>query len=112
MLLPLAAIYFGLKALGQIDRLPEVYTGRRLAEIGIGLGAGLGILLSGWLIFGGGEVPHGYQELNWADLEPDPNKKNERIPETAYDLANSADTSKKIKVYVRGYILPGRRQLR
>ena len=43
--LPLAAIYFGLKALGQIDRLPEEYTGRRLAQVGIGLGAGLGILL-------------------------------------------------------------------
>ena len=63
-LLPLAAIYFGLKALGQIDRLPEVYTGQRLAQVGIGLGAGLGILLSGWLIFVGSEVPHGYQVLD------------------------------------------------
>ena len=50
--LPLAAIYFGPKALGQIHRLPEEYTGLGLAKIGIGLGAGLGILLSGWLIFG------------------------------------------------------------
>ena len=45
--LPLAAIYFGRKALGQIYRLPEEYTGRSLAQVGIGLGAGLGILLSG-----------------------------------------------------------------
>ena len=73
--MPLAAIYFGLKALGQIDRLPEEYTGRRLAKIGIGLGAGLGILLSGWLIFGGSEVPTATRCSNWADLEPDPNNK-------------------------------------
>jgi hypothetical protein len=105
--LPLAAIYFGLKALGQIRRVPEEYSGQRLAKVGIGLGAGLGILLSGWLIFGGSEVPHGYQELNWADLEPDPNKKNEVVPSSALELSD-----KKTKVYVRGYMLPGRRQLR
>ena len=105
--LPLAAIYFGLKALGQIERLPEEYTGQRLAQIGIGLGAGLGILLSGWLIFFGNEVPHGYQVLDYADLEPDPNKKNERVPSSALELSD-----KKTKVYVRGYMLPGKRQMR
>ena len=104
--LPLAAVYFGRKALGQIERMPEEYSGRALAKIGIGLGAGLGILLSGWLIFFGGGVPHGYQVLDWADLEPD-TKKNERIPATALELGE-----KKTKVYVRGYILPGRQMLR
>ena len=77
----------------------------------MGLGAGLGILLGGWLIFFVSTVPHGYQVLDWADLEPDPNKKNERIPETAYKLDTSGDPNKKIKVYVRGYIIPGRRQM-
>src|SRR5271165_4421329 len=56
--LPLAAIYFGWEALGQIKRAPEDYSGEGLAKVGIGLGAGLGILLSGWLIFGNNEVPH------------------------------------------------------
>jgi hypothetical protein len=102
--LPLAAIYFGRNALDQIERLPEEYTGQRLAKIGIGLGAGLGILLSGWLIFSDNEVHPGYQRLNWADLEPDPNKKTELIPPSALELSD-----KKTKVYVRGYILPGRR---
>lgn len=101
---PLAAIYFGLKALGQIERLPEEYTGQRLAKIGIGLGAGLGLLLSGWLIFGSREVPHGYQVLDYAALEPNT---NERVSSAAQELSD-----KKTKVYVRGYILPGRRQLR
>ncbi len=105
-LFPLTAIYFGLKALGQIERAPEEYTGRRLAKVGIGLGAGLGILLSGWLYFVGNEVPHGYQVLDWASLEPDPKNKSEMVPSKALELSD-----KKTKVYVRGYMLPGRRQL-
>jgi len=98
-----AAIYFGGRALRQIRRLPEEYTGQRLAKIGRGLGAVLGILLSAWLIFIGSEVPHGYQVLDWADLEPDPNK-HEAVPESARKLE---DPNKRF--YVRGYILPGRR---
>jgi len=105
--LPLAAIYFGRKALGQIDRLPEEYTGRRLAQVGIGLGAGLGILFGGWLIFFGSEVPHGYQVLDYSDLEPNPENKTEMVPPKALELSD-----KKTKVYVRGYMLPGRQQLR
>ncbi|MEI8372447.1 MAG: hypothetical protein WCJ35_06385 [Planctomycetota bacterium] len=104
--LPLAAIYFGMKALGQIERAPEEYTGQRLAQVGIGLGAGLGILLSGWLIFVGNEVPPGYQVLDWASLEPDPKIKTEMVSPKALELSD-----KKTKVYVRGYMLPGRRQL-
>jgi hypothetical protein len=107
--LPLAAIYFGLNALGQIRRMPEEYSGQRLAQAGIALGAGLGILFGGWLIFFDTGVPHGYQLLDWADLEPDPNNKRELVPPTALELG---DPDKKTKVYARGYILPGRQQLR
>ena len=104
---PLAAIYFGLKALGQLDRLPEEYTGRPLAQTGIGLGAGLGVLLSGWLIFGNSEVPHGYQEIkDYSILDPNPDNKTEIIPPGAQELSDN-----KTRVYVRGYILPGRRQV-
>ena len=102
---PLAAIYFGVKALAQIERVPEEYTGRRLAQAGIGLGAAFGILLGGWLIFVASEVPHGYQVLDWADLEPDPKNQHEIVPSSAFELNDK-------KVYVRGYILPGRQQLR
>ncbi len=106
---PLVAIYFGWKALEQIDRLPEEYTGRRLAQTGIWLGAGLGIVMSAWMIFVGNEVPHGYQVLEYADLEPDPNNKNEIVPAKAMELG---DPEKKTRVYIRGYIEPGRRQVR
>ena len=105
--LPLAAIYFGVKGLRQIRRLPEEYTGQWLAKIGRGLGAGLGILLSGWLILFGSEVPHGYQVLDWSDLEPDTSK-HEAVPATALALG---DPDKRTKIYVRGYIVPGRRQV-
>ena len=104
--LPLAAIYFGLKARGQIERVPEEYTGQRPAKIGIGLGAGLGILLGGCLIFFNNEVPHGYLEIkDYSILEPNPNNKTELVPPSALEL-----DQKKTKVYVRGYMLPGRRQ--
>ena len=99
---------FRSKSLDADPCLPEEYTGRWLAKIGIGAGAGLGILLSGWLLFFGNEVPHGYQVLDWSDLEPDPNDKHEAVPATADKLD---DPNKKIKIYVRGYILPGRRQM-
>ena len=87
----------------------EDYSGTVLAKVGIGLGTGLGLLFSAWLIFFGGGVPHGYQQLDWADLEPDPSKKNERIPASALALG---DPNKNIKVFVRGYILPGRQMVR
>ena len=53
-------------------------------------------------------MPHGYQELkDYSLLEPDPNHPTEIVPPSAEELSN-----KKTKIYVRGYILPGRRQMR
>ena len=83
--------------------MPEEYTGRQLAQVGMGLAAGLGILLSGYLLFFRSEVPHDCQVLQWSDLEPDP--KVETFRKAAVELSQ-----KKTKIYVRGYMLPGRRQ--
>jgi hypothetical protein len=101
---PLAAIYCGRKALRQIQRMPEEYTGRQLAQAGIWLGAGLGIGFGGWLLLGGNEVPHGYRVLDYAELEPDPNIKGQTTSNAAQELSNN-----KTKVYVRGYMLPPQR---
>ena len=46
--LPLLAIYFGYEALRQIERTPEVYTGRLLAMIGMWGGERLGVVFLGW----------------------------------------------------------------
>lgn len=100
-LLPLAAIYFGRKALAQIRRLPEEYTGKTLAQIGIRLAVSLGLVFSVWLWMGGKEVPYGYRVLEYSELEPDPNDKTGNAPPGAQDLSD-----KKAKVYVRGFILP------
>jgi hypothetical protein len=103
--LPVAAILFGRMALGKIRRAPEEYSGQILAKIGIGLGAGLGIALSMWLLFFSGGVPSGYKVLDWADLE----LKNGNFSPAILELA---DPNKRNKVYVRGYILPGRQMVR
>jgi hypothetical protein len=100
---PLAAIYLGYEALVRIERMPEVYTGRAVAKTGIWLGACLGILFLGWSIFGRSQVPHGYLQLDYSVLEPDPNSKI-RVPNAAQELSNN-----KTKVYIRGYMLPPQR---
>jgi hypothetical protein len=100
--LPLLALYFGWEALCQIERVPEEYTGKSLAKTGMGLGAVLGILLGGWLIFGSNEVPHGYQVLDWADLKPD----------AAGRPQDSARQHEKQRIYIHGYMLSGKQLVR
>ena len=98
--IPLAAIYFGYEALGQIKRLPEQYTGREAAIVGMLAGALFGtffLVASFWR----SAVPHGYQVLDYSILEPDPNSKS-RVPNAALELSNNTTN----KVYVRGYMLP------
>ena len=96
----LASVYFGYKALDQIKRIPEEYTGTSLAKFGMWAAAFVGIPLLGWSLFFRSEVPHGYQQLDYSILEPDANSKS-RVPNAAQELSNN-----KTKVYVRGYMLP------
>jgi len=96
--LPLLAIYFGYEALRQIERTPEVYTGRIAAKTGMWLAGSLGIAFLGWWVFVRSEIPPGYQVLDYSVLEADPKMKG-RIPSAALELVGK-------KVYVRGYIIP------
>ena len=95
-----AALYFGYKALDQIERVPEEFTGRSLAKVGMWAAAIIGVPLLGWSLFLRSDVPHGYQVLDYSMLEPDPNTKS-RVPNSALELSNN-----KTKVFVRGYMLP------
>ena len=104
VLLPLAAIYFGRKALHQIERMPEEYAGRAMAKTGIWLAAGLGIIFTVFWIFWRSEVPHGYQEIDYSQLEPNPNHKGEIVPPEAQKLSDN-----KTRVYIKGYMLPPQR---
>jgi hypothetical protein len=98
---PLAAVYLGYRALRQIDRTPEEYTGVLLAKSAMASAAVVGLVVGTWLLLGGNEVPHGYRRLEYAELEPNPNEKGQFIPPLALELSE-----KKTKVYIRGYMLP------
>jgi hypothetical protein len=104
--IPAAAIVLGWIALRQIERTPEEYTGVGLAWGGIGLAAVLWIAGYGWLWFAvASEVPVGYQRVEYVELQPNPRVKGELVPEAAVKLDGK-------KVYVKGYMVPGRQQAR
>ncbi len=103
-LIPLAGVVLGWIAVKQIRRAPDVWTGRRLAWLGIGLSVGLWALGCCWLlIVGASEVPYGYQWVSYESLQPDPNKPTEPIPQTAIDMQDR-------KVYIKGFMQPRRQQ--
>jgi hypothetical protein len=101
---PLVGILLGWAALRQIRKAPDEWTGLRLARIGM-IGSAAMMLLC--LLFLAcrtvTEVPPGYQRLSYDDLQPDPSKPTEPIPQTARDLNDA-------KVFVQGF-MQSRRQL-
>jgi hypothetical protein len=97
---PVAAVFCGRRALLQMQRFPDEYTGKRLAEIGLLSGTALGLGFSIWLLLGGHEVPHGYRVLEYSELEPTSSDRDQ-ISATAQELSDKAT-----HVYLRGYMLP------
>jgi hypothetical protein len=105
LLLPLLAFYLGRRALKEIARTPEEFTGENLAWIGIGLATVFTLLGGGWLLSARArEVPFGYQKVDYAELQPDPAAGDQVVPATASDLNDK-------KVFIKGYIVPGRQQV-
>jgi hypothetical protein len=102
---PLAGIIFGWVALRQIRKAPDEWTGLRLAQVGLGLSAAMWVAGYGWLILAKtSEVPFGYHRITFDDdLQPDPAKPTEPIPQTALDLQDG-------KVFIQGYMQPRRQQ--
>jgi len=103
---PLAAVVFGYRSLQAIERTPEEFTGAQLAKTGVTLGIVFWLLGSLTLLILGSEVPHGYQVLDYAELEPSVTNKGEFIPLKIQELS-----ANRTKVYIKGYILPGHRQV-
>jgi hypothetical protein len=97
---PAIAWYCGRRALQQIQRTPEEYTGARLAKTGKWLAVGLFVIFSAWLIFGRSKVPPGYQEIHYDQLEADTNSKD-HVPIKARELADN-----KTKIFIEGYMVP------
>jgi len=101
--IPAAGITLGLLALRQIRKAPEEWTGRGVAWAGIGLSLGLLVFSVCWTVLRSWqEVPYGYQVVTYEMLHAG---RGQRIPPEVFDLQDQ-------KVFVRGYMMPTRRQTR
>jgi len=101
---PLAGIVLGWHALRRIDRAPSELAGRRLARLGIGFSAAIWVLGYGWLMLSEArEIPYGYEPISYDILQPDPNAPADPIPQSALALQDK-------RVFIKGFMRPGRRQ--
>jgi len=100
---PLAGGIVGWKALRQLRRFGELQTGVMLARTGIATSVFFGLSGTIFLQFVMNDVPHGYTEITFDDLQPNP---GEFVSRYAVDLQPTMREEK--KVFIRGYIYPGR----
>jgi hypothetical protein len=104
VIVPIVAILLGLRALGRIRREPEEWAGAALARAGIALAVLFTIAGYGWLLHARAkEIPHGYTAVTYRDLQADPDTPGQWVPPFALTLEGK-------KVFVKGYMYPGRQQ--
>jgi len=101
--IPAAGVAAGWKALRQFRRLSEVQTGVALAHLGIATSVLFGLIGAVILQFVVRDVPSGYKEVSFADLQPGP---GEVVPRYAMDLQPTM--SRDQRVFIKGFIYPGR----
>lgn len=96
---PVIGLVAGLMGLRQIKQMPNEYTGRKVALVGIALSA--------FFLIGGTtvgvlvpilEVPKDHTAINYEDLKPTPDRPN-AVPATAAELDGR-------KVFIKGYMFP------
>jgi hypothetical protein len=110
-LIPATAIFLAYRAIKQIRFAPTEYTGVGFARSAMATAIVLGLI--GHNIHSYIQkhtVPYGYKPITWERLQPDPDKPAEIIPEAAYDLEPS-DKDRDRRVYIAGYLYPGRRMV-
>jgi hypothetical protein len=100
---PLVGVMAGWKALRQLRRCGEVQTGVALARAGIVTSVLFGLSGMVFLRFVMREVPHGYKEITFQDLQPGP---GEFVPRYALELQPTMSFDQ--KVFIKGFIYPGR----
>lgn len=101
--IPAAGVAAGWKALRQFRRLSEVQTGVALAYLGIAASLLFGLIGAVVLHFVVRDVPSGYKEISFADLQPE---SGEIVPRYAMDLQPTM--SRDQRVFIKGFIYPGR----
>jgi hypothetical protein len=103
--IPVAGILLGRAALKRIRRAPEELSGAAVARAGIALCVAFWMAGYIWLYYAHAkEVPHGYTEVSYEELQGDTATGGREIPKRAMELD-------KKKIFVKGYMYPGRQQL-
>ena len=99
---PVTGIALGLIARRRIARLPRELTGKGIAVAGILTSVVFGSMGLGYVAYDyATEVPEGYQRISYDLLQPNPDVPGEVVPRSAFALEGK-------KVFVKGYIFPGR----
>lgn len=110
--IPVAAIVFGWVALGQMTRRPGQYTGNKLAIAGILTAIVFWTLGTAYVVFvAGAEVPLGYTRVTFTQMQPNPDNKGEVVPQDILDLQFDETSMDKKRVFIQGYIYPGRQTI-
>jgi hypothetical protein len=104
---PLAGLAAGWLALRQIRRMRGEMIGMTLAQVGMALSVVFGLAGAAYQQFVVRQVPYGYQELTFEDLQPDPRNPQEFVPPAVLKLQPTSGQDK--KVFIKGYMYPGRR---
>ena len=100
---PIIGISLGFFALRQIRFSTGEMTGKKMAISGIACSVGLSLLGLGFLVLiAFNEVPLGYHELTFLELQPDEENEGELIPKEILDLEGK-------NIYLTGYMYPGSR---
>jgi hypothetical protein len=100
--IPVAGIFFALRAMAKIRQHPDQYTGRQVAQIGLifsvvflvtGVGYGAYVYAT--------EVPEGYTRISFIGMKPD------ELEERAGDIVSKDILALEgQKVFIKGYIRP------
>jgi hypothetical protein len=99
--LPLVGITLGVVSLSAIRRYPNEYVGKRIALFAlIAHVALLAVSIPSHAYIQATEVPEGYQPINFSQLQPDPEKGEAYMPQSAAELSGK-------RVFIKGYIHPG-----
>ncbi|HEY4311580.1 MAG TPA: DUF4190 domain-containing protein [Pirellulales bacterium] len=101
-IIPALGVITGIVALVRIRKNPTELTGQAVAVAGIVLsilflGAGASYLTYDYVT----EVPPGYERLNYAELQPDPETQGEIFPPAISERSGE-------RVFIKGYIYPGK----
>jgi hypothetical protein len=100
--IPIAGIFFALRAMAKIRQHPDQYTGRQVALMGlifsvVFLVTGVGY---GWYVYAT-EVPDGYTRISFIGMKPD--ELEERNGDVVSTDVKSLEGQ---KVFIKGYIRP------